>query len=105
MMVTPKRKASKEKTILLFAPSGNDAVVACDILSKSGITSIPCSSVSDLCEKIHDETGAIVIAEEALSLEEILLLRKCLESQPPWSDLPVIVLTFGGELRKFSPWS
>lgn len=39
--------------------------------------------------------GAAILAEEAISDEAIGLLDKWLHDQPPWSDLPIILLTKG----------
>ena len=41
--------------------------------------------------------GVLLIAEEALTPSAILHLGELLDTQPDWSDLPILILTPGGE--------
>ena len=47
-----------------------------------------------------DSAGALLLTEEALESPQGSLLLKLLKAQPPWSELPLIILTSGGESRR-----
>ncbi|MBU8536634.1 HWE histidine kinase domain-containing protein [Falsiroseomonas tokyonensis] len=82
--------------LLILAPSGRDAVTAAALLRRDGID---CRAVPDIAglRRAMDETaGAVLVADEALSHPALEALGADLAAQPPWSDLPFIVLTRGG---------
>jgi signal transduction histidine kinase/ActR/RegA family two-component response regulator len=82
--------------VCVLAPTGRDAVLACEILRSEGLDARSVSSVEDLCASINDEAAALLIAEEALRPRALQALVDCLDRQPPWSDIAVIVMA-GGE--------
>ena len=47
------------------------------------------------------QSGAVrsVLTEEALESANVSDLLQALNAQPPWSELPLIILTTGGESR------
>src|SRR5438552_12508839 len=47
-----------------------------------------------------DSGGALLLTEEALESPQGSLLLDLLKAQPPWSELPLIILTSGGESRR-----
>ena len=49
-----------------------------------------------LCETIENGVGAIILAEEALTPASAECLVEALKSLPPWSEIPVTVITSGG---------
>lgn len=97
--------------ILVLAPTGQDASLIATALSREQIPCRICASVTEACALPGNLAGALLIAEEALSPTAISLLNDFLSAQPPWSDLPLIVMTSSGEttlaslriLRAFSP--
>jgi signal transduction histidine kinase len=85
------------ETALIWAPIGRDAALAASALGRAGLSSRECSSVDELCSTIAAQQASVaIIAEEALGPDQINRLRSTLQQQPPWSDLPFIVLTSGG---------
>jgi signal transduction histidine kinase/CheY-like chemotaxis protein len=96
-MERPARDSSPEERVLLLTPTGGDTGVAVEILGRAGITAVPCACILDVCTKMEGEAGAIVVAEEALGSEDADELIDSLAAQEAWSDLPVIVLTTGGD--------
>src|ERR1041385_5897564 len=78
--------------VYVLAPIGRDAELSCLMLRSEGIDAVACESVEVLCRAITDEAGALLIAEEALGPSALRMLVDCLDRQPPWSDLAVIVL-------------
>ncbi|HQU83575.1 MAG TPA: ATP-binding protein [Pyrinomonadaceae bacterium] len=80
-----------ESRVLVFMPTGRDALLVCQMLEKSGISALPCAGVADLKENFERGAGAVLMAEEALrngTLEDFIEL---IEKQPVWSDIPVVL--------------
>ncbi len=81
--------------MLVLAPTGRDAVLIAGILLKEGIAWNVCSGSEQLAHGLEQGVGAILLAEEALAgVHEGLRALIC--RQPPWSDIPILVLTRQG---------
>jgi len=89
--------ANLEQRILILAPTGNDAPLTADFLTRSGLTPQICRDVSELCAHAIEGCGAILLAEETLGAASISHLVEALARQPEWSDIPVTIITSGGE--------
>src|SRR3954447_8377326 len=85
-----------ESAILVLAPRGKDAENAANALANAAIEAVICRNLIELAQNFDDLTNAIVIAEEALVPSDLLILLDVLGQQPPWSDIPVIILTAPG---------
>jgi signal transduction histidine kinase len=79
-----------------LAPSGADAELLTRALTDFQIHWRPIASVRALTQPQVDAASALLIAEEALTPEVVADLRDLLESQPAWSDIPLLVLVAGG---------
>ena len=83
--------------VLIAAPVGKDAALATQVLRQAGIAARDCAGgLRELAEQLCPETNALLITEEALVAAELPALLSALEQQPPWSDVPVIILTSPG---------
>lgn len=80
------------ETVLILAPTFNDSRIAVEVLAESGIKCVPCHNLHQLCGLIKD-CGAAVVAEEAIGINDRSFLKETLDSQAPWSDIPIILLT------------
>jgi signal transduction histidine kinase/ActR/RegA family two-component response regulator len=96
----PERSA-REKRVLVLAPTGRDAVLACQLLSSMDVLSHACAKPDELFREILAGAGAVVIADEALQPHTTAGLLEVLGSQPPWSDLPLLVFTRGESSEHF----
>lgn len=86
-----------EMRVLVLAPTGRDASLAADALRGVGLGITVCPSVDDLVRAFGSGgAGAAVIAQEALNPPALEALSRMLSRQPPWSDLPLILLTGSG---------
>ena len=83
----------RSNLILITAPIGRDAELIAAQLRTAGLQSEFFKDVSSMCSRIAQGVGAIIATEEALGPEEIRELTRTLGEQPPWSDIPVIILT------------
>ena len=88
--------------MLVFAPSGRDADLISAALSDVGVSSCVCTTAAQVADELKVGAAAAVISEEALGEKEIHRIASALECQPPWSDLPIIVMTGGGEPNRAS---
>lgn len=79
--------------VLIRAPRGRDAAIAVTLLSKVGVASEICDSLTRITEAAALDAGAVLMTEEALEDESgARALLHWVSNQPPWSDLPFIVL-------------
>jgi signal transduction histidine kinase/ActR/RegA family two-component response regulator len=81
------------KRVLILAPVGRDAQLMCTHLEKAHATCVVCGSMDEVCEKLRDGAGALLFTEEALAHDSARILGKALDEQPPWSELPILILT------------
>lgn len=81
------------QTLGIWAPMGRDAAVLADILGRAGLDSVLCSDLDCLISGLSSAVGSAIIAEEALGHSETDRLASWLDEQPPWSDLPIILMT------------
>ena len=81
--------------VLLLTPEGRDAEVASAILRNVGITSRAVRVIPELIEHLPEASCAVVSAEGLLRADR-QELAAWINSQPPWSDFPFVLLTFRG---------
>lgn len=91
--LSPPDKKTRDECVLILAPSGSDAYLACAALKEAGLEAEACRRMEDLCQQITDGAGAVLIAREALTPQALDALGAALGAQPPWSDLPLLILT------------
>jgi signal transduction histidine kinase len=92
-------KGSPDERVLVLAPIGQDAEAIAELLTRHRIESHVCRSPADCVQFMKAGAGALLLTEEALELEQPFHLLETLKSQPTWSELPLIVLTTGGQSR------
>ena len=96
----PPAGGERSDEVAILAPSGRDAVLADRILSRWGVRAVTYPSIDELAGAIRRGIGVGVIAEEVLRPHVLSELLSALGAQPPWSDLPIVVLTVEGELSR-----
>jgi signal transduction histidine kinase len=89
--------------IALLTPTGRDAAVAEQVMVNAGLRATACADMPALCRLVRAGVGAVLVAEEALNSEASTMLLGVLADQPPWSDVPIVVLTGEGELSRAIP--
>jgi signal transduction histidine kinase len=82
--------------VLVLAPFGKDSALIEKVLNRSGARVRIVGGAEELVAAIPHDAGAAIVAEEALVERDIAGLSCILESQPAWSDFPMVVLTGGG---------
>jgi signal transduction histidine kinase len=91
-----ERQNDPEKRILVLAPTGRDANLLAETLTGAKMSPAICADLPELVSRLKEGAATALIAQEALShrgLEEITAWQA---TQPPWSDVPFVILTSGG---------
>jgi PAS domain S-box-containing protein len=86
-----------EQRVVVLAPTGNDALLTQRLLANGGFVCEIVGSISALCAKIVEGCGTLLLAEETLAAETVAPLLETISLQPPWSDIPLVLITSGGE--------
>jgi signal transduction histidine kinase len=81
---------SKTSRAVVVTNNPVDAELAIQLLGESDIHATICENIGALYELLPQEIGCIILAGESLAKSEIPLLREMIESQPAWSDMPLI---------------
>lgn len=88
--------------VVILAPTGSDAFNAANLLQEHGFDAVLAQDQASLCALAAEGAGALLVAEEALSLSPGSLIASFLTDQPSWSDLPIVVVTSGGDVTQAS---
>src|SRR5882757_1326268 len=94
------RMHDKDERVIIIAPVGQDAVAMAASLNAQGFETQICHGLDEYFREMIDKAGALLLTEEALESSQGSLLLNLLKAQPPWSELPLIILTSGGESRR-----
>src|SRR5690348_7241105 len=96
LAVTEEAKQSakgSEERVLLLAPVGRDGPLTAQALEGGGFAVTLCHALTALCQEVQAGAGTILITTEALREAEAGRLIELLKRQPPWSDLPIVLLS------------
>jgi signal transduction histidine kinase/ActR/RegA family two-component response regulator len=94
----------RDQHVLVFAPIGRDGPASVELLRSSNLKAVNCRTLPDLVGEMAAGVGAVFLAEEALFGKDTAPLAQWIESQPPWSDLPFVVLTSHREQPAVVAW-
>src|SRR5512138_3899589 len=86
-----------EERILILAPVGQDAAAMTTFFHTHGLVATVCATAGEVCDQLTAGSAVLLMTEEALELPQIPDVLRQLQAQPPWSELPLIILTRGGE--------
>jgi signal transduction histidine kinase/ActR/RegA family two-component response regulator len=92
----PHNAAARDDRVLLLAPTRKDASTTAALLRDAGIPLTGCTTFDDLLAELSDGAGVVIVPEEAMTPERNARLAGVLKEQPPWSDLPILVLAYAG---------
>ncbi len=81
-----------ERRVLVLAPFGRDADVISELLTRDGRSCVQSANAHALTAELGNGAATALITEEALAGEQAAALFDWLESQPAWSDFPIILL-------------
>ena len=81
--------------VLILAPR-DEALWFTETLAACGLPARSCFDIQALIDRMQQGAGCVMVAEEALDAPSRRVLARWLDGQPPWSDLPFILLAGGG---------
>jgi signal transduction histidine kinase len=96
--------ADRDHVVLVFAPIGRDGPAAVELFRNASLEARACRSLEELVSGLNAETGLVFIAEEGLFGKDTGPLERWIETQPPWSDLPFVILTSHREQPTVLAW-
>jgi signal transduction histidine kinase/CheY-like chemotaxis protein len=85
--------SSDDERVLLVAPTRRDAEVTCALLLKAEVLCQSFDKLIELAEQMKQGVGALMLTDRALFDEDFEAILQVLDHQPPWSDVPVVLLT------------
>ncbi len=88
--------------VLVVAPLGADAFNICEVLRTAGFETEMCRDLACAAHELAAGCGAMLLTEEAMIPLHHGSLAAQLEQQPPWSDVPVVLITAGGMFSAIS---
>jgi PAS domain S-box-containing protein len=81
---------------LVLAPNGRDAHLTVLLLKDAGFAADICANLATLTAELERGAGLAIIADETVQTADLRSLVALLGAQPPWSDMPIILLTHRG---------
>jgi len=91
-----------EFRVIVVAPIGRDGLLICNLLGSQGISCVAFPTMETAGMALKTGAGAVILAEEVLTLPCITEWAVQISEQPSWSDLPLILLTVTGEADRES---
>jgi signal transduction histidine kinase len=98
----PPNLEHADERVLILAPRGRNAQLIEGVLQRAGLVPVVCADTNDLCRRMAGPAGSLIVCEEALNREGLECLVSTLGQQPPWSEIPLLVLTSGGKTTRGS---
>ena len=87
----PHRREIEDLSVLIVAPFGQDARHTAKLLADQGLCAAVHPNLASVAAALDEETGAVLLTEEALGLG-LTELDAALRRQAPWSDVPFVLL-------------
>jgi PAS domain S-box-containing protein len=100
--MTAEVEHSEEYRVLLLPATRRDAEVTTALLKREKLLSVNCENAGSLARALDSGVGAILMTDDALADPGIDQVLEALGRQPPWSDVPAIVLCGHDQLPKLA---
>ena len=78
--------------VVVVTPNEADRAGAESIFADQRLDTFACSALCELAPLELADIGCVVLVEEALAEPEVDAFRASLQAQPPWSDLPILLV-------------
>ena len=85
-----------DQRVVMLAPTRKDGTTAASLLDDLGIATHACASFEEALGEVERGAAVLILPEEQMTPARNAALARTLSAQPPWSDLPVLVLTLAG---------
>ena len=94
-----------KERVLMLPPTERDAQLTMDILADAGLKGRVCGTMDELCREIGAGAGVVLLTDVVLSDVDPQPLVEAVQSQPPWSDLPIVLLSPRGAESSTAVWA
>lgn len=91
--------------VLVLAPTAADAALTRSILTEAGLACHLCADLGELSQTLGKGVGAILLTEAVLVASDVHSLVEALRCQPPWSDIPILLLAGIGTDSSVAAWA
>jgi PAS domain S-box-containing protein len=81
-----------DERVLILSPKGRDQEFARSVFERAAVGFCFCSDLDSICRELDRGCGAVLIPEEVVDPDRPDCFSRWLAKQPPWSDLPVLIL-------------
>lgn len=78
--------------VVFVTPNEVDSGLAAGFLDGASVETVVCEALAALDSLPLAEVGCAIFVEEALEESDLAQFREALDQQPPWSDLPILLL-------------
>lgn len=92
-------RGDESQRILFLPQNPYDAQTARELFSEIGVEVIACDDLRALVEELKRGAGCLLLTTERLGEDDFKRLQCFVESQPAWSDLPILLVTRGETLN------
>src|SRR6185369_11579837 len=89
-------RGQHDDRVLMLVLTEKDGTAAQALLRPAGIEACVCADFPSLLRELALGAAVLVIAEERMLTSDGRALAAVLREQPPWSDLPLLLLTREG---------
>ena len=86
-------ESSASERVLVLMPTLKDSERTSQLLAEANVTTTICGSVAELCRELRRDAGAALLTEDSLLGDSSGQLAEALRAQPPWSALPLLVIS------------
>jgi PAS domain S-box-containing protein len=90
------KKDKSAHRVLLYVRTAEDVSILQDILAGMEAEGVVSTDIWDLCRRMAQDADAVLLTEQSLADEALPILAEALQSQPEWSDLPILFVATGG---------
>ncbi len=94
--------AATEDVVVVVAPTGADAKNIHAVLTAARVSAVIGKDAQDACRWIDRSAAAVLMTEEALAPGENPELTASFDRQPPWSDIPLIVIASTASIHRWA---
>ena len=92
--------ADPEGRVLVLAAIGRDGPLISHTLLQAGIETVLCDAPEQVRSRILEGAAAVILTHESLGDNGVSVISDAIRKQPSWSDLPILILTAGGEITQ-----
>jgi signal transduction histidine kinase len=94
--MNPRPDGFLDERVVLLAPTRKDSATTVTLLERAGIAVHPCADFEEAFGELARGAALFLVPEELIGVEQRARLGEFLREQPPWSDLPMLILTQAG---------